>query len=292
MPELPEVETIAQDLIEAQLIGRTVQEARVLWPRTVACPSVDLFQKRLKGKRFLAVGRRGKFLKFTLSGEETILVHLRMTGRLQLLPAPNAPLPHERLALLLEDGYALVYRDPRKFGRWYLVKDPEEILGKLGLEPLSPEFSISLFTKLLAKKSRQLKALLLDQTSIAGLGNIYVDEALWLARLHPLTRSNHLNPKEIAALHAAIQHVLQRGLKAAGTTLGSGQSNFYRLSGKRGSHQEQLLVFRRTGQSCPRCHTPIQRLIVASRSSHICPQCQKQDLEEFREKYASKNSAK
>lgn len=276
MPELPEVETIAQELNAAHLHHATILDAHVYWERTIAEPSFALFTKKIKGQKLTKISRRGKYLTFLLSSGDSLLIHLRMTGRFQLVDSNVKPetFPHRRVVLWLDHGRMLVYSDPRKFGRWHLVKDSLEVLGKLGAEPLSAEFTPAFLQRLLHSKARQLKPLLLDQSCIAGLGNIYVDEALWRARLHPQRLSNTLEKDDVKHLRDAIQFVLERGLKAAGTTLGKGKSNFYRLSGERGEHQDHLDVFRHTGQPCPRCGTPIRRLVVGQRSTHICPNCQ------------------
>lgn len=275
MPELPEVETIAQDLAKAGLPGKKIAGVKVHWLRTIAHPSPAALRKHLVGQLITCIGRRGKYLKISLSSGESLLIHLRMTGRLLLLPTASERQSHERATLLFEDGSELKYLDTRKFGRWVLAEDPEEFLGKLGPEPLGPEFTVSYLVQL-CRKTRQLKPLLLDQSSVAGLGNIYVDEALWRAQLHPQRKAVTLTRTEIEQLHEAIQKVLQRGLKTSGTTLGKGLTNYYRLDGSRGTHQEHLDAFRRTGKPCPRCGTPIKRLVVAQRSTHICPKCQNQ----------------
>jgi formamidopyrimidine-DNA glycosylase len=169
----------------------------------------------------------------------------------------------------------LRFHDPRKFGRLHLVKDPERILDRLGAEPLASEFTAKSLAERLMPRKRLLKPLLLDQAFIAGIGNIYVDEALWEAKLHPRRIAASLSMPEIKALHRAIPKVLKRGLKNLGTSLGSGETNFYSVARHRGRNKEQLKVFRRTGLSCPRCRTPIERIIVGQRSTHICAKCQK-----------------
>ncbi|MCE5317705.1 MAG: bifunctional DNA-formamidopyrimidine glycosylase/DNA-(apurinic or apyrimidinic site) lyase [Parachlamydia sp.] len=273
MPELPEVETIAQDLAKAGLAGKRIADVEVHWPRTVAHPSPADLRKRLIGQVIKSIERRGKYLKIALSSGECLLIHLRMTGRLLIARAPTEQLPHERVTLIFDDGDELKFIDTRKFGRWLLAEDPEEVLGKLGPEPLGPEFTVR-YLEQLCRKSQQLKPMLLDQSCVAGLGNIYVDEALWRAELHPQKKADTLSKEQITKLHVSIQQVLQRGLKASGTTLGKGLTNYYRLDGSRGSHQEHLDAFRRTGKPCPRCGTPIRRLVVGQRSTHICPKCQ------------------
>jgi formamidopyrimidine-DNA glycosylase len=274
MPELPEVETIARDLNAAGVAGKTLAGAQVFWGRTIAQPSVEEFCRLIKKKRIAAIGRRGKFLVLALSGGWSLLMHLRMSGRLHLVPSGMERLAHEHVALGLEDGRDLRFHDTRKFGRIYLLPDTDAILGRLGQEPLAPEFTTAVLFELMQGRSRQVKPLLLDQCIVAGLGNIYIDEALWEAKIHPCRRSDSLTPKEAKVLHAGIQRVLLRGLKNLGTSLGTGKANFYSVGRRRGRNRDELRVFRRTGEPCRRCRTPIQRLKVAQRSTHICPQCQ------------------
>lgn len=268
MPELPEVEIVVQELLFNQIVGKKVKNVEVLWPRTVI-PTPEHFISLLEGKTIQGIKRRGKYLVFALSDDYFLYVHLRMTGRFTFDP-PS----HARVLVHLSDGRILYYNDPRKFGRLTLVADPGHLEEKLGLEPLEPDFTLSVFKTLIRGRQRQIKPLLLDQSVIAGLGNIYVDEALWLAKIHPKTLSSSLIDSQLQNLHKAVREVLLRGLETKGTTLGKGKSNFYRVDGTRGSHQDVLSVFRRTGLPCPRCGTPIIRLVVAQRSSHICPTCQ------------------
>ena len=178
------------------------------------------------------------------------------------------------MLLAFEDGSDLRFHDTRKFGRVYLVADAERILGRLGPEPLDPLFTPRMLFAGLRKRSRLVKPLLLDQSFVAGLGNIYTDEALWEAKIHPRRSSDSLSQKEAEALHAAIRKVLRRGLKNLGTSLGTGKANFYSVGRRRGRNRDELVVFRRTGMPCPRCAVPVQRIIVGQRSTHICPKCQ------------------
>lgn len=269
MPELPEVETVVQELIHQKLQGQTIEKVEVLWPKTVAIPSMGEFIQKMTHLTIERVARRGKYIVFSLSRGYSLYVHLRMTGRFSFTP-PH----HTRLIVHLADGRTLYYNDPRKFGRWSLVKDTAHLESKLGVEPLDSDFTHQKLNQILTTRNRQIKPLLLDQTIIAGLGNIYVDEALWFAKIHPKTLSAQLTPKEIEQLFKGIQHVLWRGLSTKGTTLGKGKSNFYRVDGSAGTHQEILYAFRRTGLPCPRCKTLIARILVGQRSSHYCPHCQ------------------
>lgn len=274
MPELPEVQTIVDDLIRAGLIGRTVAGCRVTWPRVVAGAPVRDFCHRIAGGRVAAVRRRGKFIRCDFSGGLCLLIHLRMTGRL-VLAGGEAPVGrHEHLRLRLDDGRELRFHDPRKFGRLWLTDTPEVLLRRLGPEPLSGAFTAQVLAGRLAGRRRAIKPLLLDQTVLAGLGNIYVDEALWQARLHPLQPAGSLSPGQVRALHRAVRQVLRRGLANGGTSLGGGQGNFSATIRGAGQNRHALKVFRRTGKDCPRCGAAIQRLVVGQRGTHVCPRCQ------------------
>ncbi|MFZ1984506.1 MAG: bifunctional DNA-formamidopyrimidine glycosylase/DNA-(apurinic or apyrimidinic site) lyase [Desulfatitalea sp.] len=274
MPELPEVQTIVNDLIAAGLIGRNITRAKVYWPATIATPSVDRFCHRLCGRTILHIRRRAKLILLELDSGALLAVHLRMTGRFQWGDAAQPRNKHIHVVLTIDDGRTLCFHDTRKFGRFYLMEDPRTFLGRLGPEPLAPDFNVARFRRQLVGRQRQIKPLLLDQTFLAGLGNIYVDEALWTARVHPLRRADTLSPDEVKRLHAAIRHVLRQGVKHAGTTLGRGPGNFYSLDNARGGNDAHLKVFRRTGAPCARCRGIIKRIIVAQRSTHLCEQCQ------------------
>ncbi len=274
MPELPEVQTIVDDLKAAGLIGRSIVKSTVHWAPTIAGHSAADFRRRIKGQTVREIYRRAKYIIFLFAGGTGLAVHLRMTGRFQLSQGHQERCKHVHVILSFDDGRDLCFHDTRKFGRFFLVDDPGSFLSALGPEPLSPGFTTRELGLRLAGKHRHLKPLLLDQHFVAGLGNIYVDEALWTARLHPLRRADALTPDQIRKLHGAIRHVLRQGLKNAGTTLGRGQNNFYSLGQSRGRNGDQLKVFRRTGEPCPRCGRPIIRIIVAQRSTHICEHCQ------------------
>jgi formamidopyrimidine-DNA glycosylase len=275
MPELPEVQTLVDDLNSAGLVGDTFTAARVYWPKTIADLTPAAFHRRIKGKVIKSIRRRGKFLVFDLSPREHLLIHLRMSGRLHLVRPRTKRSKHEHIVLSLDRALQLRFHDTRKFGRMFLVEDAQSVLGQLGIEPLDSSFKARTLAQMLTTRKRLLKPLLLDQTFIAGLGNIYVDEALWKAKIHPLRLSNSLSNAEIKALHRAIPQVLKRGLKNLGTSLGTGKANFYSVARRKGRNQDQLNVFRRTGDPCPRCKAPVVRIIVGQRSTHICPNCQK-----------------
>lgn len=264
MPELPEVETIVRSL-QPQLAGRRILEARLLWERTLAEPGVEEFGRRIAGQVIHAVGRRGKFLVMALE-RDVLLIHLRMSGDLLVEATELPPAAHHRLLLELDNGQRLAFNDTRKFGRVWLVEDPQKVLEGLGPEPLVDSFGVVDFYQRLQANRRQLKPLLLDQRFLAGLGNIYADEALHLARLHPLTRSNRLNEAQAADLLQAIREVLKEGIRSNGASI----DWVYRG----GDFQNYFRVYQRTGQPCPTCGTPVQRMVVGQRGTHYCPTCQ------------------
>ena len=274
MPELPEVQTIVNDLNAANIAGKTIMGAKVFWSRTIAEPSARAFCSRIKGKKISAIRRRGKFIVFDFNKKDHMLLHLRMSGRLHLVPCDLPRKKHEHVILSFKDGRQLRFHDTRKFGRFYLISDDEKILGRLGPEPLASSFTLKIFARSLSARKRLLKPLLLDQTFIAGLGNIYVDEALWESKIDPRRIAASLSKSEIRALHRAIPRVLKRGLKNLGTSLGTGKTNFYSIAKHQGRNRDELKVFRRTDQPCPRCQATIRRIIVGQRSTHICPRCQ------------------
>jgi formamidopyrimidine-DNA glycosylase len=275
MPELPEVQTLVNDLNAAGLVGKQIAGAAVYWPRSIAKLSPEVFCNRIRAKIIRHIWRRGKFIVFDLSVDHHLLIHLRMTGRLHLVAPDLKRSKHEHVILTLGKRLHLRFHDTRKFGRMFLVNDLEPILNPLGPEPLAAAFTARMLTDRLQSRKRLMKPLLLDQTFIAGLGNIYVDEALWEARIHPCRIATSLSKTETKALHRAIPKVLNRGLKNLGTSLGTGKSNFYSVARHRGRNQDQLKVFRRAGLPCPRCKTRIERIIVGQRSTHICSRCQK-----------------
>lgn len=269
MPELPEVETTVRALREP-LLGETITGLRNYWPRQVATPSPEALRERIAGQRIEAIDRRGKYLVFTLTGGETLIIHLRMTGHLSVVAADEPVAAHTHTIFPLASGQELRFRNPRKFGRVYLVRDPEEVLGKLGPEPLEPAFTVERMVEQLARRTKQLKGLLLDQTFIAGVGNIYADEALFYAGLHPLRRADSLRDEEIEGLHAALQEVLREGVEREGASI----DRYVKPDGSRGTMQDAVAVYQRTGEACYRCETAIERIVVTGRSTHFCPNCQ------------------
>lgn len=265
MPELPEVETIARKL-KPDLIGRKILSADLRWARTLALPSPKKFKQQVQGQEILDVTRRAKYFIAQLS-DFNLLIHLRMSGDLLIKDSTIRAELHDRLILKLSDGKSLVFNDTRKFGRVWLTANSEEVLGKLGPEPLGTSFTVEWLHAELHKKRRQLKPLLLDQSFLAGLGNIYSDEALHMAKLHPLTASDSITAKQAEALHEAIHKVLNEGIRRNGASF----DWVYRG----GEFQNYFRVYGRTGEKCPVCGTEIKRIVVGQRSTHYCPKCQK-----------------
>ena len=272
MPELPEVETIARKL-RPHLLGKIIQDAELRWARTLALPSPRKFKELIKGQEIKEVTRRAKYFILRLS-DYSLLIHLRMSGDILIKESKIKPEKHDRLILRLEAQNAaadgglsnLVFNDTRKFGRVWLTKNPEEVLGTLGPEPFSRHFTPQWLHAALHNKHRQLKPLLLDQTFLAGLGNIYTDEALNLAKLNPLAVSDSVTARQAETLHGAIRKVLKEGIRRNGASI----DWVYRG----GEFQNYFRVYDRAGKPCPVCGTKIQRIVVGQRSTHFCPKCQ------------------
>ena len=276
MPELPEVETIARKL-RPHLLGKIIKDAELRWARTLALPSPRKFKEQIRGQEIKEVTRRAKYFILRLS-DYSLLIHLRMSGDLLIKENKIKPEKHDRLILRLaaQDASAalstgsglsnLIFNDTRKFGRVWFTKTPEEVLGNLGPEPFSRQFTPQWLHVALHNKHRQLKPLLLDQTFLAGLGNIYTDEALNLAKLNPLAVSDSVTAPQAEALHGAIRKVLKEGIRRNGASIdwvyrGGEFQNFFR-------------VYDRAGKPCPVCGTKIERIVVGQRSTHFCPKCQ------------------
>lgn len=271
MPELPEVETIARGLREP-LVGRRFTGVTVNWPRMVAAPTPEEFGAQLVGRQVISVGRRAKYVVIGLDRGH-LLIHLKMSGRLQIAPVAEPLDKHTHVLFDLDDGRQLRFQDTRKFGRVYLVDDPQQVTGGLGPEPLADDFTFDDFCQRLARRSGRLKSLLMNQQFLAGVGNIYADEALFVARLHPLRTADSLTPDEQARLYDAIRSVLGRAVASRGTTLDD--RGYVDARGQAGAYQAQIAVYGRAGQSCFICQTPIERMVIGGRSSHFCPRCQK-----------------
>jgi len=264
MPELPEVETIAR-ILRPKLVGKTIVESDLRWARTLAFPSAKKFKRQIKGQVIKGISRRAKYINIQLQ-DYNLMIHLRMSGDLLIKDGKIKPEKHDRLILALSSEGQLVFNDTRKFGRVWLTNAPEEILGKLGPEPLGDEFTAKWLHQNLHSRHRQLKPLLLDQTFLAGLGNIYTDEALHKAKLHPLQASDSVNARQAESLWNAIREILQEGIRTNGASI----DWVYRG----GEYQNHFRVYDRAGEPCPVCGTKIKKLIVGQRGTHICPKCQ------------------
>jgi formamidopyrimidine-DNA glycosylase len=270
MPELPEVETYVRDLAGV-LPGRKIVSVWVDWINQV--PTLDQLVERAPGQAVEEVGRRGKYIVCRLS-RDWLIIHLKMSGRLEIVPTSAGPDRHVHVCLRLDRDDELRLRDPRKFGRVYLVDECDRVLGGLGPEPLGGGLTAPDFAAMLTQRRGALKPLLLNQAFMAGLGNIYVDEALWQARLHPLRTAKSLSAGEARRLWRSIRRVLQRGIAARGATLRDGR---YRdLAGRAGGMQEELRVYGRAGLPCARCGQRLQRLVVGQRGTVCCRVCQPQ----------------
>jgi formamidopyrimidine-DNA glycosylase len=265
MPELPEVETVVRGL-RGPLVDRTFTGVAVLWPNSIKTPIPEL-QQRLPGQRIKAINRRGKYLCFDLSGGDALLLHLKMSGDLLVEPASEPPHRHVRTIFGLDNDHQLRFKDPRKFGRVYLLTTPAAVTGKLGPEPLADDFTTEAFSALFSGRKGRLKPLLLNQQFIAGIGNIYGDESCFLAGLDPRRQVNTLTGADLERLYHAIRRALNDGIIFKGASL----DDVYRG----GEFQEHFQVYGRTGQPCYQCGAAIQRVVLGGRSSHFCPHCQR-----------------
>ena len=269
MPELPEVETVVR-ILQPQLAGRIVSGMRCQWARHIDRPQLPEFRHRIIGRKINDVSRRGKFILISLDQGETLIVHLRMSGHLAVVAAALPVDKHSHTIFELDSEQELRFRDTRKFGRVYLVQDVQEVVGRLGPEPLDSAFSEVTLAAILSGRKRTLKPFLLDQTMIAGIGNIYADEALFHAGLLPTRRTDSLISSEIAALYTGIQQVLRLGIAREGASIDS----YVKPDGEKGDMQNEVKVFRRNEEGCYRCGSIIRRIRLGGRSTHFCPGCQ------------------
>lgn len=265
MPELPEVETIVRGL-RGPCVGQRIDRVTIKWKRHIARPGARQFSRRIRGQVILGIDRRGKYLVFRLSAD-ALLIHLKMSGGLAVVPRRAPPDKHAHTIFHFANGSELRFSDPRKFGCVYLVSDPAEVVGGLGPEPLEDSFTAKKLLDILHSRRRALKPLLLDQAAIAGVGNIYADESLHRARLHPLRRSETLSPEEARALWRSLRYTLNLALRNQGSSI----DRVYRG----GEHQHHFRAYGRTGKPCPACGAPIRRILIGQRSTHYCPDCQR-----------------
>jgi formamidopyrimidine-DNA glycosylase len=274
MPELPEVETIRRRLAPV-LEGATIERAEIADPRLPRPVDPALVADALTGERIAALDRRGKYLLWRLSSGRTLVVHLRMTGSLR--HASDGELPEDayrRATLALDTGAAVGYRDVRRFGTWELLDEGHlrpYLDARLGPEPLAGSFTASRLAALAARRTTPVKAFLLDQRRIAGVGNIYADEALWRAQIHPLRPAGELSGDELGRLHRALRAVLRKGIERQGSTL----RDYVTPDGDGGAMQHEFHVYGRFGEPCDRCGRPIERIVVGGRGTWFCPHCQR-----------------
>jgi formamidopyrimidine-DNA glycosylase len=282
MPELPEVETIRRQLAP-HLEGRAIERAEVLDARWSAPAAPVELVDAVEGREILSVGRRGKYFDVELDGEAHLVMHLRMTGNLLLVPAgvdsnsggTGGDRPHVRVRFALDDGSTVLFADPRRFGTGLVLLGDaardDYFAARLGVEPLGPDFTPAALRALAKGRRAPVKAFLLSQERIAGVGNIYADEALFRARIHPLRPVGTLRRAQLEALHAAVVESLEAGIDARGASI----DDFRHTDGARGSFQDRFLVHRREGEPCPRCGTAIVKLRAAGRGTYICRRCQR-----------------
>jgi formamidopyrimidine-DNA glycosylase len=271
MPELPEVETIRRQLAP-QLAGRTIERVEILDARWTRPDPPGPVQAELTGAQVVSVNRSGKYLVWELSGDRYLLVHLRMTGALLFNPSPEPV--HTRVRFELDAGDRLVYVDPRRFGTGHLLHGSEArdryLAERIGVEPFTPGFTSEYLRSAARGRSAPIKAFLLDQRRIAGVGNIYADEALFRARIHPLRAAGSLKGIQLEALRDAVEDALAAGIDAKGASI----DDFRHVDGARGSFQDRFLVHRRAGEPCPNCGTTIRKLVVGGRGTYVCEDCQ------------------
>ncbi len=273
MPELPEVETVRRSLVDL-VIGKTVKEVKVNWPKIIKHPlEIEQFQDALNGQTIHELDRRGKFLIF-LFDHYSLVSHLRMEGHYRLYKESDPLDKHTHVLFRFTDETEMRYLDVRKFGTMHLFAKGTERdllpLAKLGPEPFSNEFTVEYFADRLQKTTRIIKAVLLDQTVVVGLGNIYADEVLFRANIHPEQRANTLTNKEIMILHKEIVQTLDESVQAGGSSVNS----YMDAHGMSGTYQKQLLVYGRNGEGCPQCGSIIEKIRAAGRGTHFCPTCQ------------------
>ncbi|MDU4960738.1 MAG: bifunctional DNA-formamidopyrimidine glycosylase/DNA-(apurinic or apyrimidinic site) lyase [Sporomusaceae bacterium] len=272
MPELPEVETVRRGL--TGLAGRRIESVDILLPRLIKWPAPMEFAALLRGKTISTVDRRGKYLLLRLEAGFVLIIHLRMTGRLYLRQAAATADVYSRVQFFLDNGDRLVFADTRTLGTLSVMQEGEldriHGLASMGPEPLSPEFDAAYLLRALSARKAKLKSLLLNQEIIGGLGNIYVDESLYLAGLHPERPGSSLNEDDAACLVAAVNHVIDDALTHHGTSI----RDFLDSTGREGAHQHHLQVYGRKNKPCHVCGTAIQRIEVGGRGTHFCPRCQ------------------
>jgi formamidopyrimidine-DNA glycosylase len=273
MPELPEVETVKNEIIP-HVVGRTITGISLLWEGIVKEPSPEEFCSGLIGQKILGISRRGKYMIVSLSSPDYLILHLKMTGSLLVQRSAEEPPKFTRAIIHLDDGKSVFFRDPRKFGAMRLVRDPDRIIGKLGPEPLEADFTPEILAERLANRKAPMKAVLCDQNIIAGIGSMYADEALFATGIHPMRSADSLSKKEINRLYEAIRRILQTAIENKGASV----NTYYRPDGSKGSAHYEFKVAHCGGKSCVVCGKPVERIVVRGRGSYYCPNCQPIEL--------------
>jgi formamidopyrimidine-DNA glycosylase len=267
MPELPEVETIKNEL-SPHVLGCAIKSVDVLWNKMVRQPSLADFKRGVIGKKILRLSRRGKYLFFHLGDGGVLVMHMKMTGSLLVDPSDAK---YSRAIFYLDDGTAIHFRDPRKFGVMWLADDESAVNKMLGPEPLEKNFTPAALGKILKDRKAPVKPVLLDQSLIAGIGNMYADESLFEARIHPLKPAGKLSADEVKRLHRAILHVLRKALARGGASI----RNYIRPEGSPGTAHDEFVVAHGVGKDCPGCGGKIERIVVRGRGTYLCPRCQR-----------------
>ena len=272
MPEMPEVETVRRTLLPL-IKGKTIKEVTVWYPKIITGDAKE-FAKQLTGKKIENIDRYAKYLLIRLSDNLTIVSHLRMEGKYRLVKINTKKDKHDHVQIVFKDNSALRYNDVRKFGRMQLIKTGTERektgIGKLGVEPNSTAFTVSYLQNGLARKKKNIKNTLLDQSIVAGLGNIYVDEVLWETKIHPLSQANTIPAEKISQLHDNINSLIELAIAERGTTV----HTYLDANGKTGGFQKMLQVYGHKGEPCVRCGTPLEKIKVNGRGTTFCPKCQ------------------
>lgn len=266
MPELPEVETIKNELLPS-IIGREITGITLLWEGIVRQPTVEEFYSRVIGQRVTGLTRRGKYLLLSLGSGEILVMHLKMTGSLLLNSSDDR---FARAVIHLGDGTRITFRDPRKFGAMWLIGDKEAVTDRLGPEPLEADFTPEVLAQRLHNRTAPIKPVLIDQSIIAGIGNMYADEALFEAKIHPLKPAGSLSKAEVEQLYDAIKRVLWSAISNKGASV----QNYIRPSGELGTAHFEFRVAHGIGKECPIHHIPIRRIVVRNRGTYFCPECQ------------------
>lgn len=274
MPELPEVETIKRGLLE-RVKGKKVKKVSIKNPKCISFPSPGEFKERIEGRVFREINRKGKYLIIELDSGENLVFHLKLTGRILYSPEEGKEFEYVRVIFAFEEGDELSFTDIRGFGSIWLIPDKEfdKIPGleSLGPEPLEEDFTLESFQKMLKSKRGKIKVLLMDQTFLAGVGNIYAQEALFLAGIHPERPSSSLTSKEVKKLYDSLRFVLTEAIQYRGSSVDA----YVDVEGRKGNYEEKLRVYGKEGGLCPSCSTPIRKITISGRGTYFCPRCQK-----------------